>query len=174
MFADNKNISLIGVDNDHEVSNFISEGDNYLPVGVALNKNFNYNKINSWDQVFYDQANIEFDLSWSNFMFYKPSSQIEPPQEKYAFVCDSGSYGAKGVDESIISNNILRVYNNNGLLFDNMDVIQNAYEIHMINSAYIHLIDRIQTPQDTKLFYHKNFVKKPYSDFTLKKNWTII
>ena len=54
---------------------------------------------------------------------------------------------------------------------DPQKIIENAKEIHCINSSFIHLIDRSSTCGD--LFYHKNFYTKPYSNFTLKKSWTI-
>lgn len=175
MFADNKNISLIGVNSDQDIASYDLSKGNYLKIGIALNSNFDYNKANYfWDSVFYEQSNLEFDLSWSLFKYNKPSTQQKLPDKPYAFICNKGSDGINGIDYSSVDNNLEKVYSDNGYFFDNIDLIINATEIHTINSAYIHLIDRMNNINTDKLFYHKNFVKKPYSNFTRNKRWVVI
>ena len=173
MFRDNNNISLIGIDSDEDIDTF--HVDNKLTVGVALNTAFNLNRLNCcWDQIFYEQANIPFEISWLNFKINQPIQQNSKPDEPYAFICDRGSDGINGIDENIIDKSLIKIYSNTGGFFDNIDLISRASEIHCINSAYIHLIDRLLISDRIKLFYHKNFIPKPYSNFTLRKNWQII
>ncbi len=175
MFSDDKNISLIAVNEDKDIESYDLSKTNYLKIGIALNSNFDYNKLNCcWDSIFYDQSQIPFDLSWSEFNYNKPTTQQPVPDKPYAFICDKGSDGINGIDYSAVGEDLIKIYGNKGYFFDNIDLIQNATEIHTINSAYIHLIDRMNGINTDKLFYHKNFVKKPYSDFTNNKYWVVI
>jgi hypothetical protein len=85
-----------------------------------------------------------------------------------------GSDGIDRLDYTKIDHTLQKNYSNNGNFFDNIDLIQNATEIHCINSSYIHLIDRIETSKKTKLVYHKNFIRKNHSNFILKKDWIVV
>ena len=180
MFADIKSISLIAVSKDDDVTDFISrltqtQREKYIKLGIALNSDFDYNRIDCcWDEIFYEQARLPFDLSWSNFSYKRPLSQQPVPDVPYAFICDKGSDGINGIDYNFVDNDLEKIYSNQGHFFDNLELIQNAKEIHTINSSYIHLIDRMDNLDSKDLFYHKNFIKKPYSNFTTRKKWKIL
>lgn len=174
MYSDNNNINILSVYNDFEAER-IGDGDkNYIRLGVGLNHDYDPSMEETWDKVFYAQINIEFDHSWSSFGFNKPPSQNPVPNTKYAFLCNKGSDKIDRLDYTKINHNLTKVFSNHGKFFDNIDLIQNATEIHCINSSYIHLIDRIPVPDTTRLFYHKNFMFKRHGEFTLKKNWIVI
>jgi hypothetical protein len=51
-------------------------------------------------------------------------------------------------------------------IFDWIGIIENAKEIHAINSSFVHLIDSVKT--NGKLYYHN---KPNMFGFSLKKNW---
>lgn len=176
MFSDNNKISLIGINSDKEVADFhYNNYDIKLSLGIALNNDFNHKRQDCcWDQIFYEQAGVPFEISWKYFQINIPSTQNKKPEQPYAFICDKGSNGINGIKKDIIDRRLKTIYSNSGGFFDNLNLIYGASEIHCINSAYIHLIDRLNISSNIKLFYHKNFVYKPYSNFTLSKNWKII
>jgi hypothetical protein len=131
----------------------------------------------AWDSYFYYQLGIPYEYSWSLFRYNKPSlTQNTPPDEPYALLCGVGSDNVDRLDYSHIEKNLLKIHSNHGGFFDNIDLINNATEIHCVNSSYIHLIDRLDSVDQhkTKLFYHKNYMPKIYSEFTLKKNWSVL
>lgn len=172
MYQNNPNIQLIRVENDQEAEYIGSQYQHYIRLGISLNHKYVPQK--KWDEIFYTQIGLPYDISWSYFSYHKPASQNRIPDLPYALLCNKGSDGIDGLSYKHINTKLTIAHSDKGNFFDNIDLIQNATEIHCINSAYIHLIDRIKTSQDTKLIYHKNFVFKPYSDFTLKKKWHTI
>lgn len=177
MYSDNSNIDILKVHNDIEAENIgKSYLQNYIRLGVALNNNWPSEMESSWDKVFYYQLNIPYDYSWSLFKYNKPLIQNNVPDIKYAFISNTGSDGVDRINYNIINSDLTIINSNNGGFFDNIDLITNASQIHCINSAYVHLIDRLDyiDQEKTKLFYHKNFKFKMHGEFTLKKNWTII
>lgn len=173
MYSNNSDIEIISVYNDFEAERIANGNENYIRLGVGLNHNFPKDMETHWDKIFYHQIGIDFDHSWISFGYNKPVSQNPVPSKSYSFLCNQGSDGIDRLDYTKIDHTLQKVYSNNGNFFDNIDLIQNATEIHCINSSYIHLIDRIDTSDNTKLVYHKNFMYKNHSDFTLKKNWTL-
>jgi hypothetical protein len=172
MYRDNNRIKILGVNNDFEADSIGHSKPQYIRLGVALNGYFPLDM--DWAEVFYYQVDMPYDYSWKYFYHNKTLNQNIVPLESYAFLCNCGSDSIDGLDYGKINPALKKIYSNNGGFFDNIDVIQNATEIHCINSSYIHLIDRIEIPNTAKLFYHKNFVYRNFSDFALKKNWTII
>jgi hypothetical protein len=176
MYLDNHNIDLIDVYNDNEAEKIgLTNKENYIRIGVALNGNWPPQMEESWDRVFYYQLNIPYEYSWSLFKYNRPSSiQNIVPNNNYAFICNKGSDGQDRIDYSKIDTSLQKVYSDQGGFFDNLDLITNATEIHCVNSSYIHFIDRITTSNNTILFYHKNFKFKRHGEFSLKKDWNIV
>lgn len=177
MYDDCNNIDIIKVYNDFEAENIGRlYPENYIRLGVCLNGNWPPEMESSWDKVFYYQLDIPYDYSWSMFKYNKPLTQNILPNKKYAFISNIGSDGVDRLDYSKIDPSLNIIHSDHGGFFDNIDLIENATEIHCINSSYIHFIDRLNSINEnqTKLFYHKKFKFKIHGEFTLKKNWIII
>lgn len=173
MYKNNTNIQILPIKDDAEATNIGYQQSNYLRLGIALNSNFPSNLM--WDEVFYYQIGLPYKLSWTNFFIDKPKSQNRVPKYPYSLVSNMDSTKEDRIDYSKVNHNI--IYTNIGGFFDNIDLILNATEIHSIDTAYLHLIDRLDINSNTKLFYHKNFKPKYsniHSNFTLNKQWVII
>lgn len=171
MYSDNPNIVIVIADSDDMAIDIAKNRSDYVAFGVCLNSTYSSSQ---WDKVFYDQAGVDFIHSWASFGYNKSPNQNIVPNDPYAFICNKGSDDTNRLDYSKIDSNLLHVHSDSGGFFDNIDLIENATEIHCINSAYIHLVDRMNIPITTKLFYHKFYAMKEFSDFTLRKNWTFI
>lgn len=178
MYMDDTNIVLIPISNDTDAEQIYSSIKNkhnniYIRLGIALNKNISYLDLLSWDEFFYSKLNLPYEYSWNYFQYNKSHNQNPIPKEPFLFICNKGSDNIDGIDYRKINMNLKHIYSNYGNFFDNIDLITDASEIHCINSAYIHLIDRIHT-NSSNLYFHKNFIYKPYSEFKLKKKWIVI
>ena len=58
--------------------------------------------------------------------------------------------------------------NDRGSIFNLLDLIYRAKEIHCINSSFLHVVDRVKS--QGKLFYHHNRASKT----RLRKEWSLI
>jgi hypothetical protein len=180
MYSDNRNISIVPVIDDYE-ARVLCNSNNCLRIGFCTGAPLISNI--PWDQMFYIHGNVPFDYSWSRFYYPKNIEKENNTYNKiinnstdYAFVHSTGSDGNDCIDYSVIDPKLTIVKSDQKInLFSYIKILENASEIHCINSAFIHLIDRLDNINSrTKLFYHKNFKLKPFSNFTLKKHWTII
>jgi hypothetical protein len=177
MYSDNPDINVMEVSDDNE-ARVLCDRSQCLRIGFCTGALFYSDKV--WDEMFYTHANLPFEYSWSKF-FYPRNNQKEneafnrlaPFDKEYAFVHSTGSDNVDCIDYSAINPKLTIIESNRDIdLFSHRKIIEEAKEIHCINSSFIHLIDRINLKG--QLFYHKNFKLKPFSDFTLKHNWNII
>lgn len=114
--------------------------------------------------------NIKFEKRLTNYM--KSNFNVKGD---YALVHNESSLGTIDLK---ISSNLKPIYVQKSLdIYKNMflyrDLIENAAEVHCIDSSFIHLVERVNTKGD--LFYHniKN-VNTKGADIKLIKNWEII
>lgn len=177
MFQDLKNLNIVGVNNDEEIRS--NPQQNTIISGIGIGGQ-SYDDC-LWDESFYRNVNLNFDLSWSNFSYKKNINEDNllfdhlVQSAPYAFVHDTGSDGISRIDYTKINPRLPIVRpseKHKSNIFAYAKIILMAAEIHCINSSFIHLIDRIDTTGT--LFYHKNIKLRPYSNFKLKKSWIVI
>jgi hypothetical protein len=172
MFTDIKNLEFI-VGEDSYVENYIKVNNiqNLLKIGFTLNgyENFEYQ--------FYKMANLPIEYKHSKFYVERDhQKEIEIfnslglKEREYVFVHDGG-YKLK---DGLIPDNIKVVNPNNFGLFDWMYVIENAKEIHCIDSSFICLVDCMDTKQ-IPLFNHRYVRNYPDSiKLYTNKKWEMI
>lgn len=184
MYVDLQNkIELIPFENDQQIVNFVNKEkiENFLSVGHQSLKNI-MNLGYKWDEAFYVQVGISFKERWESFYIernledeciLKNKHQIS---NDYAIVHGVDSSNTDRLDYEKINKNlqVIRIEKKyDKSIFDYIGLIQNAKEIHCINSSFIHLVDSYDL--DMPLFYHKNFKKRhEETDHTLKNNWIIL
>ena len=174
MYRDVKNLRIIGInekkDEKEEVSlvlkKFANRAVNYIKIGhdfyvptEFLNIN---NKGNRWpcDIIFYKQFNIPFKFRYTK-SFWKRNLASEKKlfnkltnKKKYAFVHDDVSRGLN-IDDKYISNNLKIIRNNNNeLIFDYGLLLENADEIHVMESSFRQLMETLNI-KTKKLFLYK-------------------
>ena len=134
---------------------------------------------------FYKQINLPYDISFNNFGYkrdipkeinlYKHLSSEHNVNANYGLVHAESSLGDADLK---IRNDIpviyikkeTDIYNN---IFLYMKLIEEAQEIHCIDSSFLHLVERSETK--AKLFFHNiknNKIKG--ANLELVKNWEII
>ena len=151
-----------------------SQGLNFFPPGVRF------------DQNFYDQAKLDFNKRWTSFHFPRNKAkekilfeELQCETGKYIFLHEDNSRNFT-INRNLIKTNLKIVSPINNItksnFFDYAFVIENAAEIHCIESSFAALVESLQL--DIKKFSHRYARHHALNDFrhefTYKSSWTII
>ena len=176
MYRDLKNISYI-IGDDDNVRTYINNNikKNFLVIGFV-----NFTKINiNFDEFFYLQSKLNFKNKWTNFHIErdivsekKLFDSYNLKKNEYIFVHDDKIRGYI-IEDNLLPKDIKIIkpdikLNNN--FFDYIYIIENAKEIHCIDSSYLNLIDLLQIKND--LYFYKNRRNDKLTPI-LKLNWKI-
>jgi hypothetical protein len=153
MFNDIENISYLVGDDDF--------AQNYLIDNKIHNMKiigFNLSNYENLEVQFYKMAGLTIDSKWNKFHINR---DIE--KEKQIFNLnglEEGNYiflhkGDYDIREEYLSSGLKIVEPKDHGLFDWMYVIENAKEIHCIDSSFICLIDCMNLRDDIKLYNHR-------------------
>jgi hypothetical protein len=174
MYRDIKNLKIIGINEKKNEKNevnlllkkFEKKEINYIKIGHEfyvptefLNIN---NKGNRWpcDIVFYKQFNVPFKFRYTK-SFWKRDLPSEKKllnkltdKKKYAFIHDDVSRGLI-IGDKYIGNNLKVIRNNNNeLIFNYGLLLENADEIHVMESSFRQLMETLNI-KTKKLFLYK-------------------
>jgi hypothetical protein len=126
-----------------------------------------------WDRSFYEQLDIDFDFRYRLFNLpkKKPEITLDVPDKKYILIHNKSSFGDYTLE---IDTKYEKIYVEkvNDNLLSYIDLIQNAQEIHCIDSSFCCLIDGINLP-NVKLIYH-DIRKTPNTSWNITKKWKIV
>lgn len=178
MYRDNPNIKIYKINNDNEANNVCMLYPNIMRVGFAVGGKRHENSL--WDENFYLNAGIDFNYSWSKFHFDEDHSasetifnKLNPLKEDYIFIHNIDSHNKDRIDYSIINQNKKWIISDQSIPFFNYySIINNASEIHCIDSSFKHLIDRI--PTTGNLYYHTKKEPKKFDKHNMRKNWILV
>jgi len=174
------NVELLLGDDDF-ARQFISLNDrDYLVIGHGQ-----LNEYEPFDYQFYKQAGLSFEKRWDNFLI--PESEKEKELQElvpliYREIDCSNGYAVVHEDErykidfnKINTLPIVSIQKLKGFSLPNWcKVIQNAAEVHVIDSSVMFLVDSL--PENgQKLFIHRYARENPFWQLpTLKRNWKIL
>ena len=121
MYRDLLNLSIIGVNNDEEITNPMALRIGFDYILKAREKNL------TWDQAFYHQCGIDFNKRWDSFFIkrdyereqdlYKKLNPLDLP---FSLVHSKGSDGIERVKEEYVSKKILKIKKANFFLLNLM------------------------------------------------------
>lgn len=183
MLKDVKNINFLSVSDDNQMLNYLSITKNIVNETISIGifgKNF-MKDTTYFDQSFYNQANINYNLRWNNFIYTnnveKQNSLLEKINKEYIFIHDDESRNLK-ITKNI--NNNLNLFKpnhklgekNSFTIFDYIKVIENAKEIHCMDSSFACLIDHMPELKDKPKFIHR-YIRKNNNNPFYKNNWII-
>ena len=164
MFRDLKNLKVINVKDDYEIPNILKlKPGSLIKIGhenLPFVKNFNKC---TWDEAFYLQLGVEFKERWESF-YFEPNEtkeddlfkKLNPNDEPYCLIHNKDSSGVDRIDYSKINNDLIKVVvEKSDTIFDYKKLIENATEIHCVDSSFKHLVESLNT--NATLFYHKNY-----------------
>lgn len=172
LYSENNKINVVPIEYNKNELEAVNE------YGVLNNKTilrigFQYCDPNNWDKSFYKQTGIDFIERYRFFKLprSKPNPILQPPSDKYIFVHNQSS---DGVFDLALKSDLPKVYvkkEDTDNLLSYIDLIQNAEEIHCINSSLFHLIDSMPCTT-TKLYYHD--VRKHPCSFEVSYKWIVV
>lgn len=125
-----------------------------------------------WDQQFYVDANVPFRFRWEGFRLPELKwGQCEPPEGPYIFVHQDQERGFFVRPESTGGKFILFAEKRPSI-FDWVNVIQHADELHFIESCFAILADSLVPIKKQKLFIHA-YARKSVPP-VYKRDWKIL
>lgn len=176
-FRDNPNIDVLPVADDAEADRQSMRAQDVLRLGM-FGDNFSFKE---WDRVMYEQAGIPFDVRWSGFYYERERSTEFYPPLMGEVTTSKGAYYFLHEDAKrnfVIRDNLLpsmmgvEAERTPGTIFDYRMIIENATEIHCIDSVFAILADSIPTTAKRHVLhlYARPDAKPP----TLRKPWQIL
>lgn len=174
MFADKPEIQFLIVNNDEDFERFHQRNPS-IPV---LKAGFEKCRNGDFDKSFYDSLSVPFNERWDSWYIERDHTQENEVfkalniEGEYIFVHDDSSVGK--YDLKIDSD--LRQIRPHKLkcersIFDWIKVIENAKEVHVISSSFVHLINSLKL--DNKLYFH-NIKYSHGMFFCLNNQWNIV
>ena len=170
MFRDLENLTIIDFKNEQEINLYIvinNIKDDLIKIGFEnLQQHLTYT---TFDKAFYILANLDFDIRFSKFYFerdYEKENilfkELNPKDEKYIFIHDDED---RGFNINVNSNYKIIKNNKNFGIFDYIKLLENAEEIHFMQSSFKDLINsyKIIKPKLYQHNYVRNYPSSIYS-----------
>lgn len=175
MYRDLKNIDYI-IGDDSVAEKFITDNNitNLLKIGFDK-LDYRY----KFDEAFYRQIGMDFEKKWTDF-YLERNEKAEKEALKW-FGFKEGEYifinedPSRGFTMGRYRKDLPIINSNNPFpLFDLCYVIENAAEIHLMESSIKCLVEHLDLKTD-KLFYHSYMRNYPPNiQVTSKRKWTIL
>lgn len=176
LYSDNRKIEVF----EYKKNNEIYKGNKHHVLRVGFEKNYG-----NFNVSFYEQLNLPYEISFDYFHIPNDESRVD---EIYSHLLDhygvSGDYilihrsSSYGELDLVIENSLPKVFVEKDTdIFKNIflytKLIQNAKEIHCVDSSFLHLVERVDT--EAELFFHAYKTQNQITEkLFLKKNWNII
>lgn len=171
MWSDVKNVKIVGVENDAEADAMLaSHRGESIRLGMFGSK-WNGGKP-GWDKQFYVTAGVPFEDRWGQFSIGNRSANEHKLNcEKFAVIHEDASRGYVIANDRRPSIPSFTLWPSE-TLFDFLWMLENAEEIHAIDSSVAILADSIQTKASRLVLhlYARDGAKPP----TYKKAWEIL
>lgn len=165
MYSDLPNLKIIGVNSDSEAESYVYQNnlrDSYIRVGFEKVLQLK-NKCETFDETFYVGANIPYESRFEKH--YIPRNlekekqvyyELNPTNEPFIFIHEDKDRGMR-LDRNRIRKDLKIIENNKKyLVVDLLYLLENAQEIHIMQSALKDLVNFYK--MNGKCFLH-NYVR---------------
>lgn len=171
MFKDLKNVSVIEVDNEHNMfykSAFHeANGGEVIALGYYSDQDFNEKK---WAEEFYRHAGVPWECRWSSFKVELPNN-VEPWEWPYTFAHNDPERNFCIKMENLpIGKTIFP--RKTKTIFYWCKCIMEAEEVHVINSAFLCLADSLPLKAKRKALHQ--YARPDGVPPTLSEGWEIL
>lgn len=184
MLKDVSNINIVVVKDDQDMlrahsltERFVDKTIRFGVFAAGFMKD-----VKTFDESFYKQAGVDYDNRWFKFHYVsnyeKQGKLLNKVFSDFIFVHDDSSRQLN-VREDLLNKNypIFRPDHKLGsesetTIFDYLSVLQEAKEIHCIDSSFACLVDHISSLYYKPKFLHRYVRKENHNPF-YKNNWTI-
>jgi hypothetical protein len=155
MFRDINNLKVIGVNSDDSVRRFIENNnipdENIHVAGVQYKSNW-FSGSTSFEESFYLQNNLNLNLKWDSFNVVRDSGRESQLKEilnisdnsDFIFIHDDTRFS---IDDNKINSKFKKIRVNRGVtnnIFDYCSIIEQAKEVHVIESSFCFMIDLLK------------------------------
>jgi hypothetical protein len=159
MYRDLKNLELITI-NEVDIDNILSSVDIDNKIWVGFGNIEHLLEAFRFDECFYKQVGLKFDRRWSDFYVDRDLKEEKKLLERfnlkpgeYIFVHDDSIRGYNISDRFFSSDlQIFRPDQSEQNIFNYCTILENAKEIHVMDSCFKHVADSLYLTND--LFYH--------------------
>lgn len=163
MFIDLQNVSLISDTED------VPKDYAILDIGCGNPK---FKDFRSFDVGFYELSGIPFEKRWTSFKIID-QSPIKPPKSLYILKHEDPKRGFIIQPRHINPTYPILDIEGSEFLSDYIEMIENALEIHCIDSSMLHLVDSLN-PKG-QLFYHKYTRNNgPFHQTVKRLKWNVL
>ena len=151
MYRDLDNINIISLPSDLDVINYLQNNNISDIITVGFNDMYYTNSV-SFDVSFYNQFEIDFESRWSNFRVDRDDKRESiifnhfnlDNDSKYIFIHDDNRFQVDMNRISLEGLKIIRpIRELTDNIFDYLKVIENAKEVHTIESSFLFIIDSL-------------------------------
>ena len=160
---------------DDDLITITNANDRSVPFDMSFYTSYGFDSSFRFTNFHYER-----DLESENYVY----NTLNPDNEKYIFVVDDGKHYTSNnfvIDDSRLPKdyNIIRhdktlSFNDNRfILFNYYKLLENAEEVHIIESALMHFICSIDKLQKPKIYLHR-YVRSQESSCTSKENQFIV
>ena len=192
MYRDIENLEIVPISNDEkkeedDVNSHISQNDIVEKIGFEFFLK-NKDKKKTIDMLFYEQYNIKYSKRFE-FTYWKRDLQSENKlydrlvkNEDYIFIHDDPQRGFVISDKNVDTNFQIIRNSNQYNIFDYAKILENAREIHVMESSIRCMLEFLNTINASHYLY--NFINGPWKSMPFYnekneitgsvKNWKII
>lgn len=174
MFRDLKNLTILHFKKEYEIIDYIIKNNlqkDLIKIGFENLQQY-LNDI-TFDKAFYKLAGLDFDIRFSKFYFERDYfreknliKSLNPTGEPYVFIHDDPD---RGYNIHVKTNyNIIR-NNKKFLLFDYIGLLENAEQIHLMQSSFKDMINSYKMPKP-KIYQHNYIRNYPNSIHSIGLN----
>lgn len=173
MYNDLKNLEIIKAD-DQDAIHFLKKNkiQNVKIVG------FNLNNYENFELQFYKMADVPIEFKYSKFYINRNIEKeielfkkLNLKEKEYIFIHDAGFE----LKEDFINQEMKIVKPEDHDFFDWIYIIENAKEIHCIDSSFLCLVDVLNLDKKIKLYNHRYCRNYPENiKLYTNKNWKFI
>lgn len=168
MFSDLPTVKVLGVANDAEAlwwSGRFRHNGVVMRLGVHSRQPL---RVPGWDKQFYEQAGVPFEERWKGFKL--PTTQSKPWPHSKPLLHEDQKRGFT-IDRNRIPEDAIPV-SHFPIIFDVIPWMQQATELHVIDSSFLCLADSIPTAA-SRLVFHK-YARPGGRPPTLRKQWEVL
>jgi hypothetical protein len=187
MYIDEPRIFCCPVPVDREEEFFEIVCRNNLKIKAGFSDYYNFLEKNQnasdrkFDSFFYRASNVPFENRWDKFFLQRNTEEedrifkkLNPDNEPYIFVHEDP---LRNLFLNPINKNNYKIIKNDRSepVFSMLKILENAEELHCMESSLNVLIEHLEKIEDKKLFYYPKV--RNYGDHLLahtKRNWTIV
>jgi len=164
MYRDLINLEVVKA-NDIEVQIYINKNPQYFVKYIGFG-GLDYSSSESLDQQFYKMANVDLEHKYSSFQSLprdedredKLFSELIPKNEEYIFFHDDTSRNMKiELSKGMFTLQADKKYTS--CIFDYCKIIENAAEIHVIDSSFFFLTDCLHYHNSIQKLYCHRYIR---------------